>query len=172
MKFLFPVQSAESRRAGINHWVVPVQPGRGEHRSALHLEAGALDKGLSGKDEPLSFCPNNKVPPHDLTLDVINAPRYYIFMILSFKCKETEKIWQQTYSKRFPVSIQRIALRKLFMLQRAKELKDLTIPPANRLEKLKGDRKDQYSIRINDQFRICFIWENSNALEVEIVDYH
>ena len=58
------------------------------------------------------------------------------------------------------------------MLQRARELKDLTIPPANRLEKLKGDRKDQYSIRINDQFRICFIWQNSNALEVEIVDYH
>ena len=93
-------------------------------------------------------------------------------MILSFKCKETEKIWGQIYSKRFPVSVQKTALRKLFMLQRAKELKDLAIPPANRLEKLKGDRKDQYSIRINDQFRICFFWENSNALEVEIVDYH
>jgi len=58
------------------------------------------------------------------------------------------------------------------MIQRAKELKDLMIPPANRLEKLKGDRKDQYSIRINDQYRICFQWEDSNAYEVEIVDYH
>jgi len=93
-------------------------------------------------------------------------------MIRSFKCKETEKIWNQIYSKKFPVSIQKIALRKLFILQRAKELKDLTVPPANRLEKLKGDRKDQYSIRINDQYRICFLWEGSNVSEVEIVDYH
>jgi len=93
-------------------------------------------------------------------------------MIQSFKCKETEKIWNQEYSKKFSEDIQRVALRKLFMIQRAKELKDLMIPPANRLEKLKGDRKDQYSIRINDQYRICFQWEDSNAYEVEIVDYH
>jgi len=93
-------------------------------------------------------------------------------MIRSFRCKETEKIWNQIYSKKFPVAIQKIALRKLFMLQRAKELKDLTVPPANRLEKLKGDRKDQYSIRINDQYRICFLWGDSNVSEVEIVDYH
>ena len=93
-------------------------------------------------------------------------------MIQSFKCKETEKIWNQEYSKKFSEDIQRVALRKLFMIQRAKELKDLMIPPANRLEKLKGDRKNQYSIRINDQYRICFQWEDSNAYNVEIVDYH
>jgi len=93
-------------------------------------------------------------------------------MIQSFKCKETEKIWNQEYSKKFSEDIQRVVLRKLFMLQRAKELKDLMIPPANRLEKLKGDRKNQYSIRINDQYRICFQWEDSNAFDVEIVDYH
>jgi proteic killer suppression protein len=93
-------------------------------------------------------------------------------VIVSFKCKETEKIWNQERSLRFPVSIQRIALRKLFMLHRAKELQDLRIPPANRLERLKGDRIDQYSIRINDQWRICFIWNNANASDVEIVDYH
>ncbi len=93
-------------------------------------------------------------------------------MIQSFKCKETEKIWNQEYSKKFSEDIQRVALRKLFMIQRAKELKDLMIPPANRLEKLKGDRKNPYSIRINDQYRICFQWEDSNAYEVEIVDYH
>jgi len=93
-------------------------------------------------------------------------------MIQSFKCKETEKIWNQEYSKKFSEDIQRVALRKLFMIQRAKELKDLMAPPANRLEKLKGDRKDQYSIRINDQYRICFQWEDSNAYNVEIVDYH
>ena len=93
-------------------------------------------------------------------------------MIQSFKCKETEKIWNQEYSRKFSEDIQRVALRKLFMIQRAKELKDLLAPPANRLEKLKGDRKDQYSIRINDQYRICFRWEDSNAYDVEIVDYH
>ncbi len=93
-------------------------------------------------------------------------------MIRSFKDKETEKIWNQIYSKKFPVSIQRTALRKLFMIQRAKELKDLKIPPDNRLEKLGSDRKEQYSIRINDQFRVCFRWENSEAYDVEIVDYH
>ena len=70
-------------------------------------------------------------------------------MIRSFKCKETEKIWNQTFSKKFPVDIQGIALRKLFMIQRAKELKDLKIPPGNRLEKLGKDRKGQHSIRIN-----------------------
>ena len=69
-------------------------------------------------------------------------------------------------------NIQGVALRKLFMIQRAHELKDLRIPPANRLEKLKGERKNQYSIRINDQYRICFQWEDSNAYNVEIVDYH
>ncbi len=93
-------------------------------------------------------------------------------MIQSFKCKETEKIWNQEYSKKFSEDIQRVALRKLFMIQRAKELKDLMAPPANKLEKLKGDRKDQYSIRINDQYRICFQWEDSNAYNVEIIDYH
>ena len=93
-------------------------------------------------------------------------------MIKSFKCKETEKIWNQIQSKKFALPIQRIALRKLFMIHRAKELPDLRIPPANRLEKLKGDRKKQYSIRINEQYRICFQWDNSNAYNVEIVDYH
>jgi proteic killer suppression protein len=93
-------------------------------------------------------------------------------MIKSFKCKESEKIWDQEISRKLPVPIQKIALRKLFMIQRAKELRDLNIPPANRLEKLKGERATQYSIRINDQYRICFIWRDSDAFDVEIVDYH
>jgi len=105
-------------------------------------------------------------------LDVINAAHYYRLMIRSFRCGETEKIWNQTISRKFPASIQRTALRKLFMIHRARELKDLLVPPANRLEKLKGDRKNRYGIRINDQYRICFVWENSDSLEVEIVDYH
>jgi toxin HigB-1 len=93
-------------------------------------------------------------------------------VILSFKCIETEKIWNQEHLLRFPVSIQRAALRKLFMLHRARELQDLRIPPATRLEKLKGGRIGQYNIRINDQWRICFIWNEANASDVEIVDYH
>jgi proteic killer suppression protein len=93
-------------------------------------------------------------------------------MILSFKGKEVEKIWNQEISKRYPVDIQKIALRKLFMIHRAVNINDLRQPPSNHLEKLKGDRKEQYSIRINDQLRICFYWDKSNAYEVEIVDYH
>ena len=93
-------------------------------------------------------------------------------MIESFRCKETMKIWNQEFSRKFPVDIQRAALMKLYMIQRARDINDLLIPPSNRLEKLKGDRKEQYSIRINNKWRICFVWKNSNAENVEIVDYH
>lgn len=93
-------------------------------------------------------------------------------MIESFKDKETEKIWNETYSKKFPKDIQRIGLRKLILIHRAKDVNDLRIPPGNRLEQLSGDRKGQYSIRINDQWRICFYWNSGAASEVEIVDYH
>ena len=93
-------------------------------------------------------------------------------MILGFKCKETEKVWDGEVSRRLPTNIQAIARRKLRMLNNAKTLDDLRIPPANRLELLKGRRKGQHSIRINDQWRICFGWADGNALDVEIVDYH
>ena len=93
-------------------------------------------------------------------------------MILSFKCKETERIWNQEFSKSFPPDIQRIMLRKLIVLSKSVTLDDLRCPPANRLEKLKGDREGQYSIRINSQYRICFRWESGSAHDVEIVDYH
>ena len=93
-------------------------------------------------------------------------------MILSFKDKETEKVWNQEFSKKIASQIQSVALRKLFIIARAKNIEDLMIPPSNMLEKLKGNRKDQYSIRINNQWRIIFKWESDNALEVEIVDYH
>ena len=93
-------------------------------------------------------------------------------MIISFKNEETEKIWSQQYSKKLPRDIQRIGLRKLIIINRAKNLIDLKIPPGNKLEKLTGDRQDQYSIRINNQWRICFYWENGVASSVEIKDYH
>lgn len=93
-------------------------------------------------------------------------------MLKSFKCKETEKIFHRQFSRKLPHDIQRLALRKLRMLNRAATLNDLRIPPANRLEALSGDRKGQYSIRINDQWRICFNWRHNACYDVEIVDYH
>jgi len=93
-------------------------------------------------------------------------------MIIGFASKETEKIWRGEVSRRLPHDIQQIALRKLFMLDKAHVLNDLRIPPANRLEALKDDRKGQYSIRINDQWRICFVWTDNGPGAVEIVDYH
>lgn len=93
-------------------------------------------------------------------------------MIVSFGDKETEKIWNGILSKKLPIEIQQIARRKLRMLNNSIDIMDLRIPPANRLEKLKGDLKEFYSIRINNQWRIIFKWENGNAFEVKIVDYH
>ncbi|MEZ4605611.1 MAG: type II toxin-antitoxin system RelE/ParE family toxin [Deinococcales bacterium] len=93
-------------------------------------------------------------------------------MIKSFKNKETEKIYSRQISRKLPQDLQRIALRKLRMLNNAQTLNDLRVPPANRLEKLKGERSGQHSIQINDQWRICFVWEEGDALNVEIVDYH
>lgn len=93
-------------------------------------------------------------------------------MIRNFTDKEAEKIWGGTPSRRLLADIQAVARRKLRMLNNATVLDDLRIPPANRLEALKGDRKGQYSIRINEQWRICFRWKNGDAHDVEIVDYH
>ncbi len=93
-------------------------------------------------------------------------------MIKSFSCKETEKIWNNTFSKKLPTDIQRQGLIKLRILEAAAELDDLRVPPGNHLEALKGDRKDQHSIRINKQWRICFEWKDNHAEQVEICDYH
>ena len=93
-------------------------------------------------------------------------------MIRDFRSKETEKIFNRQFSRKLPTEVQRIALRKLAVLDAAESLDDLKIPPSNRLEKLTGDRKGQYSIRINDQWRICFVWSRGDAHKVEISDYH
>jgi len=93
-------------------------------------------------------------------------------VITGFADRETEKIWHGTVSRRLPVQIQRIGRRKLRILNNARDLEDLRVPPGNRLERLRGDRKGQYSIRINDQWRICFTWTDGNADRVEITDYH
>jgi toxin HigB-1 len=93
-------------------------------------------------------------------------------MILFFRDEKTETIWNGRISRRLPFDIQVMALRKLRLINAAFVLDDLRIPPGNRLEALKGNRHGQYSIRINDQWRICFIWTNKGAEDVEILDYH
>jgi len=93
-------------------------------------------------------------------------------MIKSFSLKETEKIWNGIVSRKLPRDIQQIARRKLRMLNNSETVNDLRIPPGNKLEKLKGNRKGQYSIRINDQWRICFEFREGNCYNVEIADYH
>lgn len=93
-------------------------------------------------------------------------------MILSFADRETERIWAGDVSRRLPITIQSIARRKLRMINNARGLDDLRVPPANRLEALKGDMKGQHSIRVNDQWRICFRWSNAGVSAVQIVDYH
>ena len=93
-------------------------------------------------------------------------------MIISFRDKEAEKIWNGTVSTKLPFEIQHIARRKLRMINNSQNINDLRIPPGNRLEKLQGDLKNKYSIRINDQWRIIFCWDDSNSLEIEINDYH
>ena len=93
-------------------------------------------------------------------------------MIVSFNCKETEKLFRGRFSRKLPQNIQRVAARKLEQLHAATIIDTLRVPPGNRLEALSGDRAGQHSIRINDQWRLCFIWRDGNAIDVEIVDYH
>jgi proteic killer suppression protein len=93
-------------------------------------------------------------------------------VIKTFKDDETKKIYQRQRSRKLPADIQQVALRKLRMINNAISINDLRVPPANRLEKLSGNRAGQWSIRINDQWRVCFRWEGSDAYDVEITDYH
>jgi len=93
-------------------------------------------------------------------------------VIKTFKDAETEKIYQRERSRKLPTDIQQTALRKLRMINNSININDLRVPPANRLEKLSGDREGQYSIRINDQWRICFEWKSGDVFNVEIADYH
>lgn len=93
-------------------------------------------------------------------------------MIKSFRTKETEKIFSRRFSRRIPSDLHRVAWRKLAMLDAAERLDDLRVPPGNRLRKLSGEREGEYSIRINDQWRVCFRWSKGDAYDVEIADYH
>jgi proteic killer suppression protein len=142
----------------------------GINRGCSHLKRSAkkvrqLWKQRREKDKPEKiYC--------KITLDVNNEIRYHSVMIKTFKSKETEKIFQRSFSRKLPHDPQKIALRKLWILDAATDLNALRIPPANHLEALHGDREGQHSIRINKQWRICFEWRENNAYHVEIVDYH
>ena len=105
------------------------------------------------------------------TLDVLRVTLYSPRVIRSFRSKETEELFQYRHSRRFR-ACERVALRKLLQLHAATELRVLGSPPGNQLEALRGDRKVEHSIRINDQWRICFVWRDGHAFDVEIVDYH
>jgi toxin HigB-1 len=105
-------------------------------------------------------------------LDDITALRYYANMIRTFKDVEAEKVFRRIFSRKLPPDVQRTALRRLVYLHSANDLEDLRSPPSNRLEKLSGDRQGQFSIRINSQWRLCFEWQDGDAYDVEIVDYH
>lgn len=107
-----------------------------------------------------------------LSLDGFDRLGYDNAMIKSFKDKETEKVFNGQFSRRLPRDVQRIAERKLIILHRAASLNDLRVPPSNRLEALRGQRAGQHSIRVNDQWRVCFEWRVEGVCNVEIVDYH
>ncbi len=121
---------------------------------------------------PLEHIPNSGLLGKKHSCPITSCVISYAPMIETFKSKEAEKIYSRQYSKKLPTNIQQIAFRKLRMLNRSSNLDDLRIPPANRLEALSGNRKGQHSIRINQQWLICFQWKDGNAYNVEIVDYH
>jgi proteic killer suppression protein len=93
-------------------------------------------------------------------------------VIVNFTCRKTERLWERRSDHGLPPQIERVALRKLTQLHRSRELRDLMLPPGNRLEALKGNRAGQHSLRVNDQWRLCFRWQGEDALDVQIVDYH
>jgi len=107
-----------------------------------------------------------------ITLDNNIGSRYYFAVIKSFRGKESERLFLRQRAAHLPTDVQRLALRKLLLLDAAEKLNDLRVPPGNRLEKLRGNQQGQHSIRINDQWRICFRWSDGDAYEVEIADYH
>ena len=102
----------------------------------------------------------------------MNATRYHVRVIRSFRCPDTERLWHRERPRAFPPDLHARAYRKLLMLHAAVRLEDLRVPPGNRLEALRGDRRGQLSIRIDRRWRICFVWIGGGAESVEIVDYH
>jgi proteic killer suppression protein len=114
----------------------------------------------------------NVVLQGSIDLAIHNAARYYLSMIKSFRCKETKRIFEGRFSKRFPPDIQKRARMRLERIDAAAVLEDLRVPPSHHLEALSWDRQCQHSIRINGQWHVCFVWQDGSACNVEITDYH
>lgn len=133
-------------------------------------ESIGLQKSIAPPPLTITY-PHKPFARKYMGVDPNNARRYYSIMIRSFKCRDTQTLFYGTRVKRF-ANIESAAMRKLALLNRARVLEDLRIPPANRLEALAGDRKGQHSIRVNDQWRVCFKFNAGHADNVEIVDYH
>ena len=146
-------------------------PGRSQ-RDSRDFHHGLLEK----RDHPREAHDSSEnstalqLPP--ITLAVINALQYAFDMIRSFRDAQTKKVFNRERSRKLPPDIQRRAHRKLLLLDAAEQLRDLRVPPGNRLERLAGDREGEHSIRINDQWRICFRWHGDDVFDVEITDYH
>jgi len=145
------------------------QPGHGADRQ---IDNRAGSEVMSRRPFASARAGRGKADLSDRSLDIASEVHYYCVVIVSFRGREAEKIWNGYYSKRFPSDIQRAAKRKFLILHASIRLEDLKIPPGNRLHPLSGDRKGQWSISINDQWRICFEWREGNAFNVEITDYH
>ena len=161
------------RRPLREYWQAPPKSrSRSRSRPRRKAPEPSSPTGLVHKT-PEPSCPHFQSSfPFNYLFDMYTSCRYNVVMIKTFADKETEKIYNQQFSRKLPQSIQRIALRKLMMLDNAERIEDLRVPPANHLELLHGNRAGQYSIRINQQYRICFIFENGVSRNVEIVDYH
>jgi proteic killer suppression protein len=134
------------------------------------FRARGVEIGFSGHAAKLAKFGANGDGLFDL--DTHNVMRYKIIMIRSFSDDQTSLIWQGRRSRKLPLDMQAVALRKLRMLNQVRVLEDLRVPPGNRLEALRGDRAGQHAIRINDQWRLCFVWKEGGAFDVGIVDHH
>lgn len=154
---------AETSRDGC--WAAPVDSGVMSRCALMSDEADA------GRQAVGRGC-GRRSPRLLVTCCVNNVSRYHRRVLRSFRGKETQAVWHRQRSRRLDGPVQRVAWRKLAMLDAAETLTDLLVPPGNRLEKLTGDRAGQYSIRINQQWRICFVWSDAGPEDVEIVGYH
>ena len=151
---------------------MPGHPRRSEHESTEIFAWSRTCELANSPCRTLRNALSNHAFRLSLTLGVINEKCYVLCMIKSFKSKETEKIFRGQFSRKLPQNIQRGAARKLEQLHAATVLDTLRVPPGNRLEALTHDRQGQHSIRVNDQWRVCFVWRDGDAYDVEIVDYH
>jgi len=134
-----------------------------------HLEPEVMTSSRDFMGEVMYWPPQSS----DIALDTISATHYYSFrMIKSFSDRDTESVFKGARARSLPPSIRRRAERKLILLNAAEDIEELRVPPGNRLEILKGDRLGQHSIRINEQWRVCFVWRSGHAHYVEITDYH